>query len=332
MKSAHINSRPPPKSSKKPDMDELYRLYVDEYTTAKRIGEIYGVSETAAFNWLKSYDIDRRSIQDAQLKGKIVPTTEQLYKMYIDNADTLTTIGDRYAVTGGTVSRWLNKACIKRRSLSESQMNGECRPDKDELYQLYVEEIIGIPKLGEMFGYRASTIYRWLVADGVRIRPHGMSRRGGRARPNKEVLYQMHIKDRKPLVEIADVFETNRTTIRNWLRDDDIEFMPIVPSDGIRKQPYCIKWTEKLREEIRDKFDRKCFICGKTEEDNGAKLSVHHTNSGKMCMCDYSCELVPLCKRCHGKTIVHRYYWYSLIMCKLLLESSAQFTTLDLHI
>lgn len=95
---------------------------------------------------------------------------------------------------------------------------------------------------------------------------------------------------------------------------------------------YCVLWTEKLRESVRDKFNRACFICGKPECENGAKLSVHHTNSGKMCMCDYSCELVPLCRSCHSKTIYNRFDWYSLIMCKLLLESSAQYVGLSVQI
>lgn len=313
------------KYKNKPVCEELYRLYVDEYTTSKDIGEIYGVTETAILRWLESCCIDRRSMQDAQLKGKIVPTTEQLYKMYIDDADTLTTIGDRYEVHAGTVGRWLNKACIKRRSPSESQMGGKHRPDKDVLYRLYVEEIIDTTKLGEMFGYCPGTIYRWLVADGIPIRSCAVARMGGRIRPDKEVLYQMHIKDRKPLDDIAKVFETNRTTIRNWLRDDGTEFMPIAPSDDTRKQAYCVKWTESLRESIRENYDRKCFLCGKTEEENGSKLSVHHTNSGKMCMCSYNCRLVPLCKTCHGKMGGNRFYWFSFIMCKLHLESSAQF-------
>ena len=313
------------KYKNKPACEELYRLYVDEYTTAKDIGEMYGVTETSALRWLKSCCIDRRSTQDAQLKGKIVPTTEQLYEMYIDNADTLTTIGDRYGFSAGTVSRWMDKAGIKRRTLSESHMYGKYRPNKDELHRLYVEEFVSITKLGEMFGYCTGTIYRWLVADGIPIRPQAVTRRGGRVRPDKELLYQMHIKDCMPLMEIAKVFETNRTTVRNWLRADGTEFVPIPPSDGTHKQVYCAKWTKSLRESIRENYGRKCFLCGKTEEENGSKLSVHHVNHGKMCMCSYDCELVPLCKSCHGKVEANRFYWFSTIMCKLHLESSAMF-------
>ena len=317
----------------RPDREELYRLYVEELNTANQIADIYSVSDTSVFNWLKLDCIDRRGLQSAQLKDKIVPTTEQLQKLYIDDVGTLTTIGNRYMVTAGTVSRWLNKAGIKRRSLSESQMPGKCRLDRDELYQLYTEEIISINKLGEMFGFPGGTIYRWLVAYGIPTRSRGVTRMEGRERPDKDLLYQMHIKDHKTLVEIAEMFETNRTTVRNWLRDADIEFIPIVASNGIRKRGYCVKWTEELREEIRDEFDRKCFICGKSEEENGRKLSVHHTNYDRNCMCgNAECRFVPLCASCHGKTNYNRFYWYSLIIGRLLLESSADYVNMELNI
>lgn len=102
--------------------------------------------------------------------------------------------------------------------------------------------------------------------------------------------------------------------------------------NGGSSNAYCELWNEKLRENIRDKYGRVCFICGKTEEDNCAKLSVHHTNSGKQCLCAYQCELVPLCKSCHAKTNYDRYYWFSLIMCKLNLEFSMDYVNFMVEI
>lgn len=433
------------KYTRKPRKEELYRLYVDEFNTAQQIADIYGVSETAVYKWLESFGINRRSLSAAQMKGKIVPTTKQLYTMYIDNMETLSAIGDRYTVNASTVSKWLDKVCIKRRTSSEAAMGGKRRPDKTELYRLYVEEFVGIPKIAKMFGCADGTVYRWMVADGINRRPAGATMRMGKAKPSRDELYRLYIDNQKTLGEIGEMFETNRVTIRNWLKSADIEVRSMSevglcgtprPSDdelkrmyiddgmttldmadsigvafgtvnrwlkkagvplrqtseimlcgklkpssdelyklyiedmlstteistiynissgtvlrdmrdagikartnsesqtgelscrwkgGISKSRYCNKWTEELRERVRDKFDRKCFICGMTEEENGKKLSVHHTNSGKMCMCDYSCELVPLCIRCHSRTIHNRFYWYSLIMCKLLSESSTQF-------
>lgn len=75
---------------------------------------------------------------------------------------------------------------------------------------------------------------------------------------------------------------------------------------GISYAPYCSKFNFKFKEYIRNKFERKCFLCDKTEEENGRKLDVHHVNQNKDCGCqteeeDNKCQFVPLCKSCHAK-------------------------------
>jgi len=92
-------------------------------------------------------------------------------------------------------------------------------------------------------------------------------------------------------------------TIQGITRDEFKEFLT--------DQKYCNLWTEKFREFIRNKFHNKCFICGK-EQDR--KLSVHHVNYNKNCLCGSTCEFVPLCGSCHSKTNINRLYWENLIM------------------
>lgn len=88
---------------------------------------------------------------------------------------------------------------------------------------------------------------------------------------------------------------------------------------GISYLPYCEKFDDDFKEYVRDKFDRTCFLCPTTEEQNGRKLAVHHVNYDKECMCnDVVCEFVPLCLKCHGKTGSARGYWERLIMDKLI--------------
>lgn len=80
---------------------------------------------------------------------------------------------------------------------------------------------------------------------------------------------------------------------------------------GITNQPYCHLWTEDFREMIRERFHYKCFICN-GEQDR--KLSVHHVNYNKNCLCGSVCEFIPLCQSCHSKTNFNRQYWENLIM------------------
>ena len=87
---------------------------------------------------------------------------------------------------------------------------------------------------------------------------------------------------------------------------------------GVSFEPYCPKFNEAFKESIREKFNRTCFLCPTTEAENGRKLSIHHVNYNKDCLCDDSdCEFVPLCSRCHTKTNHNRTYWENLIMDKL---------------
>ena len=87
---------------------------------------------------------------------------------------------------------------------------------------------------------------------------------------------------------------------------------------GLSFEPYCIKFNKDYKEGIRERFERKCFLCDMTEEGNGRALDVHHVNYNKDCGCDDTvCICVPLCHSCHSKTNGNRDYWQTLIMQKL---------------
>ena len=83
-------------------------------------------------------------------------------------------------------------------------------------------------------------------------------------------------------------------------------------------EPYCIKFNDKIKENVRNQYNRKCFLCKKDEIENGRKLDVHHIDYDKQQGCeDKNWVLVPLCISCHSKTNSNRDYWEILIMNKL---------------
>lgn len=87
---------------------------------------------------------------------------------------------------------------------------------------------------------------------------------------------------------------------------------------GISFEPYCIKFNNDYKCKIRILLGNICFLCGKTEEENGKALDVHHVNYNKNCGCDSSkCVCVPLCHSCHMKTNGNRSYWQTFITNKL---------------
>lgn len=78
---------------------------------------------------------------------------------------------------------------------------------------------------------------------------------------------------------------------------------------GISFKPYCNKFNNRLKERIRDRYNRTCQLCGLKE--NGEKLSIHHIHYDKE-NCDP--DLISLCRSCNSKVNVNREYYESLFM------------------
>jgi len=73
-----------------------------------------------------------------------------------------------------------------------------------------------------------------------------------------------------------------------------------------KEQKYCPAFNEACRESNREKYGRRCFICGKHESENitrngkQKKLSVHHVDLQKDQGCNgHAWKLVPICLRHH---------------------------------
>jgi hypothetical protein len=96
---------------------------------------------------------------------------------------------------------------------------------------------------------------------------------------------------------------------------------------GASFEPYCYKFNEQFKQYIRAKFGNVCFLCSKTEEENGKALSVHHVNYDKECGCaeteedkeeeDKACQFVPLCVSCNSKVNFNRDFWERRIKDKM---------------
>lgn len=81
-------------------------------------------------------------------------------------------------------------------------------------------------------------------------------------------------------------------------------------NNGSSFLPYCPKFNNELREEIREAFGRKCYICGTPE--HGRRLAVHHINFDKKAGCyGRKFNLIPLCAKCHGKMGGSRHYYFN---------------------
>lgn len=262
------------KYTRKPEREELERLYVDEQKTLKDIGNIFNTSGATILNWLKANKIPKRTMAESWnlRRDKYCDTFDRL-----EGVDCEETI-KRFGYDPATLSRKSRK-CI----------------------------VVVCPTCGDVRevganGYKNGQLCRSCSKMGEN---HPIF--GG----HSAMLGRHHTEESK--------HQISESRIGKCVGEDNHNYT------GGRHDSYCNLWTEPLRESIRESFGRVCFLCGKTEEENNRKLDVHHTNSGKMCMCSYDCQLVPLCRSCHTKTIHDRFYWYSVIMCKLYLVPSSEF-------
>jgi len=94
---------------------------------------------------------------------------------------------------------------------------------------------------------------------------------------------------------------------------------------GIARLPYCPKFNNRLKEEIRIAHGRTCFLCPTTESENGRKLDVHHADFNKGQGCRHVWNLLPLCKKCHSHTTNNRFESFHLLANYWAMNPDIQF-------
>lgn len=77
-------------------------------------------------------------------------------------------------------------------------------------------------------------------------------------------------------------------------------------------EPYSEKFNRRIKREIREKYNFRCFLCNVYEKNLSRKLSVHHINYDKR-DCNIN-NLIPLCNHCHSKTNEKREKWKNIFL------------------
>jgi len=212
---------------------------------------------------------------------------------YVDEALSTYSIGKLLGVHNTTIFSWLRRFGIPTRSISkalESWYDSSEGLEKRDLLRTASKSRVGehSPNYGRTFSdehrRRMSESGRGRVFSDEHRRRLGNAKRGISLSD-----------DHKRKISEAGCGEKHY----NW-------------QGGKSFEPYCYKFNDTKKEEVREKYDRKCFLCGAPE--NGRKHSVHHTDYNKMQGCDAkSWNLLPLCPSCHAKTNGHRWYWFGLL-------------------
>jgi len=312
-------------------------------TSIFELSKEYVCDRATIKNRLIDNDIKIRSIFEQHVKrrtGKnhfnyIDLPIEEISKKYLTGA-TISELAKEYGCSQPTIINRLKKSNIKIRSSWEIQS-----------IDLPIESIIieyengaSTVKIGKKYDCSHHTILKKLRKSGVKIRTSAKT--NTRNLPMNDII--IDYENSMTTIQIGKKYNCCVTTISNKLKEYNIQIRSIKESLSIistrvcikcgcdfegnshtqlclncNESGYCYKWNNDCRENNRNKYNRECFFCGKSEEDNGIKLSVHHADYNKNQGCDNtpSWKLIPLCNQCHGITggkIENRKLWEARIL------------------
>lgn len=175
--------------------------------------------------------------------------------------------------------------------------------DKEWLSNQYWSKMLPLSQIAKIVGCSTQSVANAFHRLGITLRTYSESEEGVlNYNYGKEIAEEQREKISK---NHADFSGENHP---NW-------------QGGISFDPYCTKFNNVLKEEIREKFGRVCFLCPKTEKEEGRKLSVHHVDYNKGQGCNgLRWLLVPLCRSCNTKVNNNREYWQNFITEKMRKE------------
>jgi len=326
------------------DKEWLYQKYIIEELNNRQIAELLDCDLTTIIWRLKQYNIPIRSKQEEYYtkneKLKLLKDKDWMYKNYVINGLSTYKIAEIVNCDNNTVRYNLKELKIKQRNMFEAHRvrnnNLIKLENKEWLYEQYIINKKTTYEIAKMLSCSSGAVNTWLHNFGIPLRNISEC-----ANPNakwdllenKDWLYKKYIINKCSAVQIAKFCNTHPTTIYKWLTKYNIPIRDnkgensYLWKGGISFEPYCYKFNNDIKEETRDIFNRVCFLCGKSEEENGKKLCVHHVDYNKGQGCGHSWTLVPLCSSCHAKTNFNRHFWFNLLQNFWLIDDTKNFHT-----
>lgn len=225
--------------------------------------------------------IRRLNLAGVELKdSRILPLSDDyIIRAYTIDEKTVNTIAKEMGCSPGTINNRLKHAGVKLGVRRRIKLSTEYLITEYTIHNRSARDI------AQEFGCNAETISRRLKENGIKLRPV----------PESVAMWARSEKNRA-LCRARVGSKSNR-----W-------------KGGKSFEPYCEKFNRNLKESVREKYERKCYLCAMDEKDNGAKLSIHHCDYNKMQGCGKrSWNLLPLCHHCHIKTNNNRWYWFALL-------------------
>lgn len=295
------------------DRDWLKCQYTIVGKSTYQIAKDLGCSRITVSYWLRHHEIPVRG----NWCPPLLKNHDWLYGQYVNQRKSAIQIAKDQGCSAPTVLKWLRCYDIPVRDQSEVMGCPPILRQRDWLYDQYVTQKKTMHQIAEDLGCSNSTVSNWLRHHNIHIRDRSEAQGLPQILRQRDWLEDQYVAQRKSAAQIADELGCSDHPIRNWLRRHGIHIRDNGGENsphwrgGISFGPYCPKFNNQRKEQVRDQFGRKCLICGQPE--NGQRLCVHHVDYNKMQGCGHSWNLVPLCASCHAKTNGDRWYWFCLL-------------------
>jgi len=89
---------------------------------------------------------------------------------------------------------------------------------------------------------------------------------------------------------------------------------------GVSNFPYAFEFNNEFKILIRERDNNICQLCGKTKEEEGRNLAIHHINHDKMNNCTNEFDFITLCCSCNSKVNTNKEYWTKFFQQKIELR------------
>jgi transposase/very-short-patch-repair endonuclease len=213
--------------------DWLHEHYIVRKMTSQEIAELVGVNSGTVCRWLRKLNIPVRNISSCQQPRKklnLLQSKDWLQKEYIDGKKSIKEIARNLNVSDSTVSQWLDKHNIPRKSYSElieeDNPKSSLLKNKDWLREKYITEFTSIKQLSDCLEVSQKLVAKWLDIHGIKKRNIQESKMGenkfndlindGKTIPK---LYRQGLN----IEEIGEHFDCSCQTVYRRLLDSNVK-------------------------------------------------------------------------------------------------------------
>lgn len=153
--------------------------------------------------------------------GEPYHDAERLRELYHGDGLTLSEIGERLDTTAATISRWMDKHGIEKRSQGPSVADERVK-DAEWMERQYSVRQKSVGELSDETGCSNKTILKWLDKHGIHTRPQKRLASDPRVY-DCEYLREQYVSENRHAGEIADKLDCGKTTVLRQMEECGIE-------------------------------------------------------------------------------------------------------------